>query len=129
MEANIIVIGHGIYPSAILGSVRMITGIEKNLYSVELHEDDDIDTFENKLKNIVNDLSKMSKIVIFADLLGGSPANSALKIYGKNENIDIYVGVNLPLVISSILTQDVRSSLRDAKETMVDLKEFARSFM
>lgn len=124
METKYIVIGHGTFPSAMQESVRMITGIEDNLYKVELHADEDANEFEMKLKTCIEPFLDNNKVVIFADLLGGSPSNTALRLYLDHQSVEIYAGVNLPLIISSVLTNSTSSNLEDSRQALVDVKAF-----
>ena len=44
----------------------------------------------------------MDEMVVFADLMGGTPCNVVSKLVLAGKNIELYAGMNLPMIISFI---------------------------
>lgn len=61
-------------------------------------------------KKFIKITENLDNYVVFADILGGTPCNvvSALILEGKN--IDLYTGMNMPMVIEFINDLDSDSS-------------------
>ena len=48
---------------------------------------------------IDNDIKDFDDYIVFADLLGGTPCNVVSRLILEGKDIDLYAGMNLPMVI------------------------------
>lgn len=103
----IVFVGHGELPEAMKNSVQMIAGENKHLFSVSLEPDDGKDEYKNKLVELEVKLARYDSVLIFADLLGGSPSNAAVESYLNDEKVTIISGMNLPLVLTAVMAPDL----------------------
>lgn len=125
---KILLIGHGDYPRGLASAAKMIAGEADFLKTVSFEENDDIYSFEEKLKVQIEDYH--GDILICTDIFGGSPFNVAMKIASKNaENrVRVLAGVNLPIILelSTMPINDlsvdtiIRSLTENGKESIVE---------
>ncbi len=100
-----IVTGHGNFASGITSAVTLVTGIEDGVIACDFNDMSSFESIRTKLEKAVEDLKDYDDIVIFCDLLSGTPFNQALdmKVSSGTDRIHIVYGSNLPLLIEAIL--------------------------
>jgi len=96
---GIIVTGHGNFATGITSAVNLIAGKQQDYESVDFASLDNTDMLSQHLKEALDKLSHCEGIIVFADLLGGSPFKMAVELaYGKPD-IAVLAGTNLGEVI------------------------------
>lgn len=109
---GILVISHGLFSTGLLDSVEMIAGAADNTASLSLTPGITTDCFEKMIKRKVEELDQGEGVLVFTDLLGGTPFNVAGKL--KRElPIEIVVGMNLPMVLFAIFERETSRSIYD----------------
>ncbi len=71
-------------------------GPQENIYTVALLPEEGPEDFQKKFEETVADLEDF---VVFADLLGGTPANVVSRKLIDGGQFDLYAGMNMPMVI------------------------------
>lgn len=74
----------------------MIMGPQDNIYTVALLPEDGPEEFTAKFEAVIEGLDDF---LVFADLLGGTPCNVVSRLIMEGRDIDLYAGMNLPMVI------------------------------
>lgn len=74
----------------------MIMGPQDCIHAVALLPEDGPEDFRSKLEAVIN---QYDDVVVFADLLGGTPANVVSRLLLEGKELDIYAGMNMPMVI------------------------------
>lgn len=114
---NLLVITHGELASGFKNAVSMIVGENDNLKVMGLKPG--VDPFEFK-REINKELDSHSgaKTLIFVDILCGTPFNSLIERF-KDENVQVIVGANLPMIIEAMLhiEDDFEDLWKDVLET------------
>ncbi|VJF50407.1 phosphotransferase system sugar-specific EII component [Streptococcus pneumoniae] len=77
----------------------MIMGPQDNIYTVALLPEDGPEEFTVKFEAVIEGLDDF---LVFADLLGGTPCNMVSRLIMEGRDIDLYAGMNLPMVIEFI---------------------------
>ncbi|CEX26162.1 phosphotransferase system sugar-specific EII component [Streptococcus pneumoniae] len=77
----------------------MIMGPQDNIYTVALLPEDGPEDFTAKFEAAIEGLDDF---LVFADLLGGTPCNVVSRLIMEGRDIDLYAGMNLPMVIEFI---------------------------
>lgn len=128
---GILLISHGNYANELRKSLKMITGEIDNVYSVGLDFSDGPDEFKAKLQNLEPKLELYSNVIVFSDLLGGSPSNTAFQYFFKKENYQFITGMNFPMVLSAILEniQNPDYIINLGKESIINLRKFSESML
>ena len=101
MTNEVILMSHGLMAKEILNSAQMILGDQINYPVVSMTPDDGIEGTFNKLDKIIGTLNDAKRIVILADLMGGTPANTAMMLASEDSRIQVITGVNLGMVLES----------------------------
>ena len=128
---GILLVSHGFFAEQLKESLKMIAGPVTNVYAACLEPTDGPEQFMEKLKNLDEELSQYDEVVVFADLLGGSPSNTAFQYYIARENYSFIAGMNFPMILTTILSEDlpVPAILEVGKESIIDVREFTKAMM
>ncbi|NIA29598.1 MAG: hypothetical protein GWP06_06750 [Actinobacteria bacterium] len=114
---NAILITHGPIGSAIIEAVRGIMGVDEGLYALSV-TDMSLNEISARLAALVNAPENQDDgIIVMASLKGGSCWNVSAAVAGKNPNVRVVSGVNLPMALSFITKRD-SLSLDDLVETL-----------
>lgn len=119
---NIVLISHGGMAEGVKSSLEMIVGKQANVHTVSLRPDSDNLQFEKDLNEKMKALN--GSTLIIADLLGGTPCNVAVKNYLEDDEVAIFAGMTLSVVIEAVVNQraTINELLCLAKENIVDVK-------
>ena len=121
---QIVVVAHGGLADELVGSVEMIIGSAPGLYPVGLTPSENLEEYERKVTDAIAKVAADNAndgIIILADMFGGSCANVGAKIvsdYGAG-NIAVITGVNLPMLLDTIVNRDVLN-FDDLKKKILD---------
>ena len=99
MTKSLILVSHGRFCEELKGSTEMIMGPQDNIYTVALLPEDGPEDFTAKFEAAIEGLDDF---LVFADLLGGTPCNVVSRLIMEGRDIDLYAGMNLPMVIEFI---------------------------
>lgn len=95
---GIVCISHGLMAEGMVDSAKLFYGDEvSQLTSVTLNGDDDPESFYKRLTEAIDQVNSGEGVIVFADLLGGTPANKS--VYALDEKIDVITGMNLTMLI------------------------------
>lgn len=95
-----IVTGHGEFAPGLTKALTMIAGAQENFQVVAFEEGLPLDTFEENIRASVDGLLKETTgVLIFTDLLGGTPFRTAMTVAASYENVEVLTGSNLPMLI------------------------------
>lgn len=111
---KILLTTHGDFAYGLKSSVDMIMQSESNLDVISLTEEG-IELYKENLNNYLDDVTE---VLILTDLFGGTPFNSCYeyKCLNKNKQINIISGVNLPILIQTLMLQ----TMDDLKSENID---------
>lgn len=128
---GILLISHGNYANELKLSLKMIAGEVDNIYSVGLDFSDGPDEFKEKLQIIESELDNYDNVIVFSDLLGGSPSNTAFQYFAQKKHYKFIAGMNFPMVLSTILEniQDSNHIINLGKESIIDLRVFSENML
>ncbi|QBK28097.1 PTS sugar transporter subunit IIA [Streptococcus pneumoniae] len=100
MTKSLILVSHGRFCEELRGSTEMIMGtLLQDIYTVALLPEDGPEEFTAKFEAVIEGLDDF---LVFADLLGGTPCNVVSRLIMEGRDIDLYAGMNLPMVIEFI---------------------------
>ncbi len=103
---GIIVTGHGSYATGITSGLKLLAGEPEHYQAVDFLPEDSTDSLEEKLREAIRKLEECDKILILADLVGGSPFNVSLRLKLSGEwDMEVIGGCNLPVVLDSYMAR------------------------
>ncbi len=116
-----IVTGHGEFANGLAQAVAMIAGDQEHFEVVPFRETESLDAFSERLKSALQGLlGSTDGVLVFTDLLGGTPFRSAMLAAAGHENVAVLTGTNLPMLIEVGLMRaaesDVHALARQAVE-------------
>ena len=110
---GIIIVTHSNFAEGIKNSVEMIAGKQEAFKVVPFRESEPMETLENNLRLAMEELQGSTEgIVVYADLLGGSPFKAAMVASVDFKDVEVVVGTNLPMLIEIAMFREFAS---DAK--------------
>lgn len=123
MNFGIIICTHGSTGVEMLNSVRMITGVEDGLKAIDFKDNYSPEDVMDSYNNAIKELNK-ENYVILTDIKGGTPFNCAARIAMENNKCQVVTGVNIPMVISLVLSSydnmddAVNNSIEEGKSSI-----------
>lgn len=133
---DIVVATHGPLSKAFEETVALIVGETNPISYVGFFHGDDVEHLEQEIQSkIFTSLEQKRQVLVFVDLLGGSPSNrSALilnKLNEKMTDVEFVAGVNLPMLIEAVIANQTVRNVQELKkqaiaagsEGIVDLKQ------
>ncbi|GAA0076835.1 PTS sugar transporter subunit IIA [Clostridium sp. CTA-5] len=104
---GLIIVGHGIFPTGILSSVKLIAGEQKGVIGVNFESGQGLGVLKKNIGKAIDNLNT-DEVLILADLAGGSPFNVSVIISEnrKDKKIRVISGVNLPMVLEASLLRN-----------------------
>ena len=98
---GIIVTGHGNFASGIESTMKLIMGEQEKIAFIDFKEGmTNIELSEN-IEKIVKEIGEKG-VLIFTDILGGTPFNEAAMISTKYNNIHVFAGLNMAMLFEAI---------------------------
>ena len=105
---KLILVSHGKFCEGIKDSVEMILGPQEHIFTVSLLEEVGWQDLESKFTQHID---KDDDVVVFVDILGGTPANIISKLIMQGEELELYTGMNLPMIISYLNGQMINEEV------------------
>lgn len=128
-EVGIILISHGHFAKYAIESAQMIVGKQENYEVVSVTIEKDLDDVIEEVKEAYERVKNEREVLILADIFGGTPSNSSLRLLLEGANVVIYTGFNLPVLLELLLNRNlpievIQEKLEATyKETFVNLNK------
>ncbi|MDR1033828.1 MAG: PTS sugar transporter subunit IIA [Bifidobacteriaceae bacterium] len=111
---GVIITGHGEFPIGLRASAEMIAGEQDKLATHSFIEGASFEAFEKELAESIKKFSQeLDGVLIFADLLGGSPFRAAMSAAHGLENARVITGANSPMLLECLVARDGSMKLKD----------------
>lgn len=121
---KLLIVSHGTLAEGIIESAKVILGDFVSAESCCLKVGMGIEEFEKNISEIVKVYKATDEIIVLADLKGGSPYRATISALSEKDLINnsfILTGVNLPMVISVLMKDEITKE--DINEIMYQAKE------
>jgi len=117
-----IVTGHGDLAPGLAQAVGMIAGPQEHFRVVPFRDLDPLETYESELRAALDALlAETDGVVIFTDLLGGTPFRAAMLAAADHANVAVVTGTNLPMLVEVSLLRAGESDVQALARQAVDL--------
>lgn len=106
---GIVIASHGKFAEGMYDAIKMFSGELENFSYISLLPDQDLKSFIEELKNKIDKVDTGDGVVVFCDLLYGTPSNivsSLLKEEIYKEKLEIISGINLATVLEYTNTRN-----------------------
>ena len=99
MSKKLVLVSHGRFCEELKTTTEMIMGPQEDIHAVALLPEEGPEDFAAKFLETVKDFEDY---LVFAHFLGGTPCNVVSRFIMEGQDIELYAGVNLPMVIEFI---------------------------
>ena len=127
MTNAVIATSHASLASGVYSAVKMIAGEFENLVIQEFKENDNLDEFDEKLKENYKSLKDYDNVIVLADLAGGTPFNRSVMTLGDYKNVRVIAGLNFASLYQALnssgnLDESVEEIINIGKESVIQYK-------
>ena len=129
----VVLVSHGEFAPGLHKAVNMLAGEEReDVLSTSLKNGMGADEFAEKVKSVLSVVGPEDEIILFADIVGGSPlattANVLMEmdLLGRTRMIG---GMNLPMVLTCVLSKDDEETAELIDELIEGAKEQIKEFV
>lgn len=99
-----IITGHGTYAPGMTGAMEMITGTQEKVKTVPFTQDMTLEDYTQGLIASIKAFRQEDlEVVVFTDLLGGTPFKTAAVQAFEQPGIVVVSGTNLPMLIEGVM--------------------------
>lgn len=113
----VLLVSHGEFAPGLHKAIEMLAGsAREDVLSTSLVNGMGADEFAENVREILAKINEDDEIILFADIVGGSPLTTAANVIAEAGMIDRTVmvgGMSLPLVLSTILSKDFAEDIKD----------------
>lgn len=134
---GIVITSHGPMAQGILETSKLFFGEQPQIKACCLSAEDNPDDFVNVLKDAVKDVDTGDGVIVFCDMLFGSPCNCMARIIAEdmeNDKVQVITGVNLAMILQILSVReandvDVAELLKAGNDGIADLKAILKANM
>ena len=134
---GIVITSHGPMAQGILETSKLFFGEQTQMKACCLSADDNPDEFVDVLNEAIKEVDTGDGVVVFCDMLFGSPCNCMARVIGAdldNDKIDVVTGVNLAMILQILAVREVsdvpvQDLLNSGNEGIADLKAVLKANM
>ncbi len=119
MHIGYIIIGHGEYSVGMFDAINLILGAQNNIKALTFEINESPDELYSKIIQSIDELN-CDYYIIFTDILGGTPYNTAALIAEKDPRIEVITGANLSMLLEAILRRDTTTDLNLLKKIIIE---------
>lgn len=111
---------HGNYAKETLKSCEMITGELSDFAVISFHDPMGVDDIVNEYEKLYKDNSS-DTFYIITDIKNGTPANAAMLFKDKHENIKVFSGLSLSLVLTIATGTPIQEAIKENRKAMGEI--------
>ncbi|OFR23424.1 PTS fructose transporter subunit IIA [Atopobium sp. HMSC064B08] len=115
-----ILTGHGTFANGLADALSMIAGDQDYFIPVPFIEAGAASYPETLVSTISDLLDQTDGVLIFCDLLGGTPFNQAMMLSQNYNNVEVVTGTNLPMLLETLSLRLVSTTLTDLLQTALE---------
>ena len=117
---GIVITGHNNFATGIFSAVKLVAGEQKNVEAVDFLDTYSTEDLRSRLMEALNRLEECEDIIVFTDIVGGSPFKVSAEIASTSDkNIKIISGTNLGMLIENVLIRDMSTNFDQLVETAI----------
>ena len=102
---GILIVSHGSFAAGLLSAVELIAGKQEKVTTIGLHHEDGVEEFETKVNQALEDLDDGDGVLVFVDILGGTPSNVIFRSLAKRE-FKAIAEMNMAMVVQAVMMRD-----------------------
>ncbi|OUN47631.1 PTS fructose transporter subunit IIA [Collinsella sp. An7] len=100
-----ILTGHGHFSNGLKSAIDMVAG-EQPAFEIVPFEGDKAGEYADTLRAVITKMAgECEGVLVFVDLLGGTPFNQSMLVSADVDNMAVVAGTNLPMLVELIMTR------------------------
>ena len=115
-----ILTGHGTFANGLADALSMIAGDQDYFIPVPFIEAGAASYPETLASTISDLLDQTDGVLIFCDLLGGTPFNQAMMLSQNYNNVEVVTGTNLTMLLETLSLRLTSTTLTDLLQTALE---------
>ncbi len=117
---GLLVTGHANFGSGITSSVNLIAGEQEAYKYVDFLPTYSTEDLTAEITKALDELKDCEGIIIFTDLMGGTPFNVSAQLGHGKDNIRIVAGTNLPMLVEIVMSRKFMDDLDGLVESVLE---------
>ena len=117
---GLLVTGHANFGSGMTSSVNLIAGEQEAYRYVDFLPTYSTEDLTRELTKALEELKDCEGVIIFTDLMGGTPFNVSAQIGHGKENIRIVAGTNLPMLVEIVMSRKFMHDLDGLVDSVLE---------
>ena len=117
---GLLVTGHANFGSGITSSVNLIAGEQEDYQYVDFLPTYSTEDLTAEMTKALEKLNNCEGIIIFTDLMGGTPFNVAAQLGRGNDRIRVLGGTNLPMLVEIVMSRKFMDDLDGLADSVVE---------
>ncbi|MCF2621701.1 PTS sugar transporter subunit IIA [Collinsella tanakaei] len=114
-----ILTGHAEFSNGLASAVDMVAG-DQPAFKIVPFDGAQAASYGDDLRAAITAMrGECEGVLVFVDLLGGTPFNQAMMISQDIDNVEVVTGTNLPMLIELLLTRGAGSTLDELADQAV----------
>ena len=117
---GLLVTGHANFGTGITSSVNLIAGEQDAYKAVDFLPTYSTEDLTREITKALDELKDCEGVIIFTDLMGGTPFNVSAQIGHGKENIRIVAGTNLPMLVEIVMSRKFMDTLDELVDSVLE---------
>ena len=117
---GLLVTGHANFGTGITSSVNLIAGEQEAYQAVDFLPTYSTEDLTREITRALDELKECEGVIIFTDLMGGTPFNVSAQIGHGKDNIRIVAGTNLPMLVEIVMSRKFMDNLDELVDSVLE---------
>ena len=117
---GLVVTGHANFGTGITSSVNLIAGEQEAYKAVDFLPTYSTEDLTCELTKALDELKDCEGVIIFTDLIGGTPFNVSAQLGHGKDNIRIVAGTNLPMLVEIVMSRKFMDDLDELVDSVLE---------
>ena len=117
---GLLVTGHANFGTGITSSVNLIAGEQGAYQAVDFLPTYSTEDLTREITKALDELKECEGVIIFTDLMGGTPFNVSAQIGHGKDNIRIVAGTNLPMLVEIVMSRKFMDNLDELVDSVLE---------
>lgn len=117
---GLLVTGHANFGTGITSSVNLIAGEQEAYKAVDFLPTYSTEDLTREITKALDELKDCEGVIIFTDLMGGTPFNVSAQLGHGKDNIRIIAGTNLPMLVEIVMSRKFMDNLDELVESVLE---------
>ncbi len=118
---GLVVTGHANFASGLTSSVNLIAGEQEAYRYIDFLPTYSLEDLARELTKALDDLKDCEGILVFSDLMGGTPFKTAVEVGFPRGNVNVLAGTNLPMLLEIVMSRKFIEDLEDLTQTALEV--------